>query len=212
MPRHWLIPLLVVGLVAAVVLYVTADSGSGAAQTTGGASDPVPARPTLADGEVRAYIAIWPRLKDLGAQIAPEVAKAAAEGRTFDGQAARERLRAKRNALMKAHHLSPADWDDLRRRVEHVVAAIRWENERPEREQGLAEAIAEKEAMLPGAEKTHRKQIEFEIERLRAQLDAPGPELAEADLNLIRSYWAQLDPMVLRSPAPMPAGGVSRSR
>jgi len=213
-PRHWLIPLLIVALVAAVALYVTADRDRDASTENLEADNPAPSpsAPILTDGEVRAYVSIWPQLKDLGSQIASDVARAAAEGTAFDQQAAGARLRAKRNAILKAAHLAPADWDKLRRRVELVIAAARWQDERPEREKQLAETIADKEALLPQAEKTNRTQIEFEIERLRAQIGAPGPAIAESDLALVRSYWAQLDPIALRSPAPMPSGGVSRTR
>jgi hypothetical protein len=148
--------------------------------------------PPLTDREVRAYLDIWPKL-DLKMK---EAAEAHVRDRTpVDVEAFL--------AALCAHHgFSPVDFQAFRGKIDIAVEAIRFENDRPARDEQTRSRIREKEEMAAQASGPLRKQLEQDVAALRKQLEAPGPAAAPADVALVRQYWAELDRLVPKAVAP----------
>lgn len=200
--RPWIVSFVVVALCVGTVLWVWRDDAADrrAREPVPGAGSDTPAgpaRPILTENDVRAYLDVYARVQD---SLGRSVQEAARSGQAMDGERFGAEMSANVASWLKPYHLSLADWDGLRERVGFVVDCERWERDRPERERQLRETIETKKAALEAATTdTERETLRREIERFEGQFGAKAGPVADADLELVRSFWAELDRVAPRT-------------
>ena len=190
MAKPWIVSGLLVAFVVGAVLYITkepsvADDGDKSALPS--------APPSLNEKEIITYIEVW-RGIDLilkkaatiavNAKIAKQPMPPEASGRPHV------------QALLKQHNMTLSDWKVLRDRVEFVVGVLRFERDKPARDQRIADDIAEKEKMLTQVPGKARKSIETTIARLQEQQRAVPKPITQQSRKLARKYWKSLDAIV----------------
>jgi hypothetical protein len=158
----------------------------------------------LTEDEIRTYIAVMPEiqriLQDVGAEVQAERRRT---GGQFDEAAFGVKSRSAVDALLEKYHLTEETWDKLSKRVEYVVEAIRFVEEREEARPRIEEQITMKKALLANlGKKEDRDQLEKEIEGLEKSLTYEGPPVRQADIDLARQYWRTLDPACPRRTPP----------
>jgi hypothetical protein len=183
--RVWLVAGIVVVVIAAVVILLTREAGG---EKKGEPVRQVPTR--LTEHEVRTYIDVMPRFLQMLQEAAIEFQRQPRNGTTDNGV---PDPRAKITALLRRHRLDLKSWDVLRRRVEYVVAVVRFENSAEEREAALDEAIAQKEQLVSVASGTAKKTLEEDLKNLEAQRNARGAPIHDGDRELALRFWADLD-------------------
>jgi hypothetical protein len=158
----------------------------------------------LDENEVRLYLATFPEMleaiKQINAQLAAEWRK---EGRfpQHDPQFQRRIQEAVEVALQR-HHLTHAEFDRIRGRVEYVIDVMRYEQSAGERRTKTLEQLRVKESAAELQTDPKMKELlERDIARLKEQLDAAGPPISDADRKLVTRYWDQLEPVALRTNA-----------
>lgn len=186
MPRVWLTCALAAAAVVAVVLVLTSRP---AAEADGPKAPRAPA--PLSEQEVRTYIIVMPQLTNLLRDIAVKFQIARRAGPVdpdaFGGEA-------EVDALLERHHLTRETWQQLSRRVEYGVNAVRAADQLEGERDGMEERKRLKEALLVKlAREDERKEVEKEIREIEALLEGGGPPLSEEDRELIRQYWKALD-------------------
>jgi hypothetical protein len=102
-------------------------------------------------------------------------------------------VRAAVDAILLDHHLSQEGWAKLSRRVEHAVDVVRWRSESQERNADLDAQIQQKQALLDLAEGQAKAMLEADIAGLEEQRVANGPPLLRRDVELVKSFWKDLD-------------------
>jgi len=177
-------------LVAAVVAGILAFRGS----SPGG--DPKPrARPAapspLTEQEIRTYIAVWPQINRVLAATLRPMSERHQGGP--DQEELGRRVRAAIDAILLDDHLSREAWAKLRRRVEHAVDVVRWRAESERRNADLETQIQQKEDLLELADGTAQAMLEADIAALKEKQVAKGPPLLRRDVDLIKSFWKDLD-------------------
>ena len=145
----------------------------------------------LTEDEVRAYIAVWPQINQvLAATLRPmDPGRPGGVSQEELGQ----QVRAAVDAILLDHHLSQEGWAKLRRRVEHAVDIVRWRSESKERNAELDTRIQQKQALLELADGTAKEMLERDIAELEEQRVAKGPPLLRRDVDLVKSFWRDLD-------------------
>ena len=213
--RPWIVSFVVVALCVGAVLWLWRDDPArdSARLAAGGADTPAstaPQGPLLTEPDVRAYLDVYPRIQDALGRMGRTMQEATARGKVLDTERLGAEMRADVANWLKPHHLTLQDWDDVRRRVEFVVDCERWERDRPDRERELRDTIDRKRAALAGASTdAERNVLQAEIERFEAQFGVQAPAVAEEDLRLVRSFWAELDRVAVRSPTQRSPGSSS---
>ncbi|MGH7163574.1 MAG: hypothetical protein ACREID_08820 [Planctomycetota bacterium] len=182
--RAWVSSALAVGVAVAAYLLLTGDE-----PRSPGA--PPPAAVPLKEREVRDYLAVFP-------EFYARLGKAAQE---FDPARAPESQESYVADLARRHNMTVADLHRLRRRVEHAVESVRWDRSAGTRQANVRAAIQEKQILFDTAKGKTKETLQADLARLKAQLDAPGPAAPEADKELVRRFWTDLDAL-----APKPFG------
>jgi hypothetical protein len=177
-------------LVAGVVAGILAFGGS----SPGGGPKPR-ARPSapspLAEQEVRTYLAVWPQINQvLAATLGPMSQQ---HKGSVDPQELGRQVRAAIDALLLEHHLSQDTWAKLRQRVEHAVDVVRWREETEGRHADLDAQIQQKQALLEHAKGKAKEMLEADIATLKERRVAEGPPLLQRDVDLVKSFWKDLD-------------------
>jgi len=193
MLRVWIVSGLVVALVVTAILYFTGDPAPG---DTGPAARRPPSK-ALTEAEVRRYLEIWPGIN----AILQKVAEQYIRQRTKEYEPKIDASGYVSDYLFQ-HNMTMADWDRLKDRVEYVVFAIRYRENRGEVDAGIRERIRQKETLLKAATGEMRKKLEADLEEERAKLEREPPPAHPEDLELVRSFWADLDPLVPEHGAP----------
>ncbi|MHC4818396.1 MAG: hypothetical protein ACYTF8_10110 [Planctomycetota bacterium] len=151
-----------------------------------------PAAPSpLTEKEVRTYIAVWPRINQVMAAAIPAMAPGADGG--VDREELGRQVRAAIAVVLENNHLTQEGWNKLARRVEHAVDVVRWRAESAGRNADLDSQIQQKEALLQLAKGNARQPIEADIEALKEQRVDTGPALLRRDVELVKSFWNDLD-------------------
>lgn len=163
-------------------------------------SEPEPRRPErppapspLTEQEVRTYIAVGPQIYAVLAAAVPELAPGS-EG--VDRAELGRQIRAAVGVILENNHLTHESWNRLSRRVEHAVDVVRWRAEAQERNADLDARIQQKEALLRFAKGKARQPIEADIQALKDQRADEGPALLKRDVDLVRSFWSDLERIV----------------
>ncbi len=183
--RAWVFSGLFVAVVVAAVLILTKKP------------EPEPDRPKrppapspLTEQEVRTYIAVGPQIYAVLAGAVPEMAPGSeGVGREELGR----QIRAAVGVILENNHLTQESWHKLSRRVEHAVDVVRWRAEAEARNADLDTRIQQKEALLRLAKGNARQPIEADIQALKDQRTDEGPPLRKRDVELVKSFWSDLD-------------------
>ena len=201
--RPWILSFLVVALGVGTVLWMwDADPAARSTHDAPETTPAAPAGPILDEAAVRAYLDVYPRIQNSLGRMGRNMQEAARQGKTLDTERIGAEMRAQVESWLRPHHLTPQDFDDVRRRVEFVVDCERWERERPERERDLRETIDGKRSALEAATTDkERETLRAEIDRFESQFGVQAPPVSERDLALVRSFWAELDRIAVRSPS-----------
>jgi hypothetical protein len=186
--RGWVVSGLIVAVVTAVILVLGGGSPEvGPPKRPGQPQAPSP----LSEQEVRTYLAVWPQINQVLAATLGPMGQRHETG--LDEAELGRQVRAAVDAILLDHHLSQEGWSKLRNRVEHAVDVVRWRDEAKERNAGLDSRIQQKEALLELAEGKAKELLQKDIAALKEQRVAKGPPLLQRDVDLVRSFWADLD-------------------
>jgi hypothetical protein len=189
MLRAWLLSALGVGIVVAVILFSREDPGGEVADIPR-RNSPAP----LAYEEVETYITVMPQVKAKLGEVAEEVMRRwSAAGRYPDDPELDLRAQTIVDQVLASHHLTRASFTKVRNRVEYAVDVVRWEQEADRRNAKLDAQIIEKEQLLEMAGgDAMRKQLEQDLDRIRAQRTDEGPPLHERSRTMVKQNWAAL--------------------
>jgi hypothetical protein len=188
--RVWAISGLLVALVVAGILVFR----DGPSPKPDPAPQGRPAVPSpLTEQEVRTYIAVWPQLNRIMADVVLKMDPG--RGGVNEEEMGRQ-AQAATEVVLVDHHLTHETWILLRRRVEHAVDVVRWREEGTERNTRLDAQIQQKESLLRLAKEESRAALEADIEALKAQRADLGPVLSQHDVALVKSFWKDLDRIV----------------
>jgi hypothetical protein len=186
--RAWIVSGLLMAVVVAVVLAFWGDSPRAEpARPRGQPQAPSP----LSEQEVRTYLAVWPQLNQVLAATLRPMGERHKTG--LDEEELGRQVRAARDAILLDHHLSLEGWTKLANRVEHAVDVVRWRDEAKERNASLDAQIQQKEALLELTEGNQRELLKKDIAALEEKRVDQGPPLLQHDVELVRSFWADLD-------------------
>lgn len=185
MLRVWVTSALLVAIAVGAVLYFT----------SGPDPEPPPPRPLrfvpdpLAEWEVRRYLEVFPELDRLLKEHASRLEDAT--GAVHD--------------LLARRSMTPGDWDVLWRRVEDAVNRVRAVDDWPQGSERLRETIAQRERMLADAQGATKEQLTKDVAFLKEALERGPPPVHPKELELLRSFWNDLDRIVPTvGPAPPP--------
>lgn len=153
---------------------------------------PPPPSP-LTEQEVRTYIAVWPRINEI---LAAALGPMAPGSEGVDREELGRQIRAAIAVILENHHLTQEGWHKLSRRVEYAVDVVRWRAEAAGRNAELDTKIQQKEELLRLAKDEQREALEADIQSLQAQRRDPGPALRQPDVDLVKSFWSDLDRIV----------------
>jgi len=185
--RVWVVSGLIVAAVVAGIL-VFSDGSRPEIDTP--RTQPTAPSP-LTEQEVRTYLTVWPQINEVLGVAVKAMGDPGAPG--VNKKDLGERVRAAVEAILAQHHLNTETWGLLRRRVEHAVDVVRWRSETKGRNADLDGKILEKQRLLELAEGRSKKLLEADIEALQAQRVAGGPVLLQRDVELVQSFWRDLD-------------------
>ena len=184
MQKVWIVAGVVLVVIAALAVLMRGGSEGEKSETV----RRPPAK--LQESEVRTYVEVMPRFREVLERAATEYRDRSNGGTTDNGI---PNPRTKITALLRRHQLDLKSWDNLRRRVEYVVSVVRFESRAEEREAALEEAIAQKEQLLSVASGTMKEQVEKDLENLKAQRNARGAPIHPEDRELALRFWPDLD-------------------
>jgi len=184
--RVWIVSGLIVAAVVAGILAF----GDGSRPEPEAPPTTLPPSP-LTEQEVRTYLTVWPRINEVLGTVARAMGNPGGSG--MNQRELGVRVRAAVDVILADHHLTQETWRMLRRRVEHAVDVVRWRTETAGRNKDLDQKILEKQKLLELAEGRSRKLLEADIQALQERRVDGGPALLQRDVELVRSFWRDLD-------------------
>lgn len=188
--RVWAVSGLIVALLVAGILVFT---GGREPDPDRSPKRPPPPSP-LTEQEVRTYIAVWPRIRQVMEAALPHMAPGDQAG--VDRAELGRQVRAAVDVILENNHLTQEGWTRLARRVEHAVDVVRWRAEAKGRNADLDTRIQRKEELLAMAKGNARQPIEADIQALKEQRVDKGPRLLQRDVDLVKGFWHDLDRIV----------------
>jgi len=187
--RVWIVSALIAAVGVAVALRLTK-------QDVADDDVVIPRSPApLSDQEVRDYIAIVTARTEIIPEGVGQFRHGDEEHNAKIGQAIRDRM----NREIAKRHLTPREWSLTLRRVEYIVDLCRRNDAAPERASRHAEKLQALHRKLEDTkDEILRQKIQKQIDHEEALKSAPEPPALEADKQLVRRYWTDLDKLAPR--------------
>ena len=186
--RVWVISFCIVAVLTGGYLWMTRDTGGNGSDTGNNGVRPVPQE--LDIESVEAYLKIEQELDR-------ERLEALQTGKP-------EEIDERTYAVLQKNGHSKTSWNELRRRVEEVVVALRLEAKAPKERAELEQRIRMKREAADAATGALQKTLRKEAEMLEQLRDNSVIRLNENDREIAMRYWRDLDRVV---PRLNPTGG-----